>query len=321
MKNESKKKHVSIFMATDDRYLPYLIVAVKSISLHSSDEYIYDVRILNKGLSRSNVRKLRHMSFDNVVISLVDVGRVASSIRPDMSDRLRDYHSEEIYYSMFIADMYPRLTRAVYIDCDVVLVDDIAKLYFTDIGDNILGAVADESVAKTPELVGYVERWVGIPKEQYFNSGVLLMNLSAFRKHSIAEKFKRLLLGYNFDTVLPGRDYLNFLCKGMVAYLDGGWNKQPFGENASEISEQHLIHYSSYGKPWHYREIPDEDAFWDVARRTPYYTDILGELVEYTDRERERDKASETELKALAEHLSVSRGGFAETLGDNYSCS
>ena len=77
---------------------------------------------------------------------------------------------------------------------------------------------------------------------------------------------------------------------------------------------------SSYGKPWHYRGIPYEDAFWDVARRTPYYTDILSEFVEYTDEEREWDKEGREELLELAKRLSSSRGGFAETLGDNYSC-
>ena len=304
-------------MAADDNYLPYLIVAVKSISIHSSDEYIYDVRVLNTGLTRTNVRKLRHMSFENVVITLVDVERAVGGLRDDMAHRLRDYYSEAIYYRMFIASMYPRLTRAVYIDCDVILLDDIAKLYFTDIGDNVLGAVADESVVDAPEMINYVEKWVGVKKERYFNSGVLLMNLSAFRKHRIAEKFKRLLLGYNFDTVEPDQDYLNFLCKDRIFYLDSGWNKQ--SRNYQPIESQHLIHYNLYSKPWHYSGVPYEDLFWDVARRTPYYTDIVRGFVEYSEQNKENDRIGGELLLRRANELSNSRGGFAETLGDNFS--
>ena len=314
-----KKKHISIFMAVDDNYLSYLIVAIKSISIHSSDEYVYDVRVLNTGLSRTNVRKLRHMSFDNVVITLVDIERIVGALREDMAHRLRDYYSEAIYYRMFIASMYPRLTRAVYIDCDVILVDDIAKLYFTDIGDNVLGAVADELVPTVPELVGYVEKWVGVKKERYFNSGVLLMNLTAFRKYKIAEKFKRLLLGYNFDTIEPDQDYLNFLCRDRIFYLNAGWNKQPKADNYLPVENQHLIHYNLYSKPWYYSGVPYEDLFWDVARRTPYYTDIVRGFVEYSEQNKEKDRIGGERLLCRANELSNSRGGFAETLGDNFS--
>ena len=313
-----KTKHIPIFMASDDNYLPYLIVAIKSISLHSSDEYVYDVRVLNRGLSKSNVRKLRHIKFDNVSITLVDVERVVASFRNELNLRLRDYYSEAIFYRMFIAAMYPRLTRAIYIDCDVVLVDDIAKLYFSDIGDNVLGAVADESIYSVPEFCDYVREWVGVPEEKYINSGVLLMNLSAFRKHKIAEKFQKLIFSYNFDTLAPDQDYLNFLCRGKIHYIDSGWNKQPKEENYQPIEKQHLIHYNLHNKPWHDNSIPYAEEFWDVARLTPYYCDVIKSFVEYSDEQRKADEDGGARLLKRAAELSRSVGGFIETLGDNF---
>ena len=313
-----KKRHIPIFMASDDNYLPYLVVAIKSISLYSSDEYVYDVKILNNGLSKASVRKLRHLEFKNVEISFVDVERAVAAFREDLSVRLRDYYSEAIFYRMFIASMFPRMTKAIYIDCDVVLVDDIAKLYFTDIGDNILGAVSDESIPSVPEFCEYVSEWVGVSAQRYINSGVLLMNLNAFRKHNIAEKFKRLLITYNFDTLAPDQDYLNFLCKDKIYYLDGGWNKQPKEENYLPIEEQHLIHYNLYNKPWHYSGIPYENAFWDVARLTPYYQDILKGYVEFGDDKKKAEAEGGRRLIERAAKLARSAGGFFETLGDNF---
>ena len=309
------KRHVYIFMAADDNYIPYLIVTAKSISLHSSDEYIYDLTVLNNGLEPQNVRKLRHLELKNVHISLVNVEKSLDVFGGDLSTRLRDYYSEAIFYRMFIASMYPRLSHAVYIDCDVVLVDDIAKLYFTDIGDNILGAVADESIPAVPEFCDYVENWVGIPADRYINSGVLLMNLKAFRQNEIAERFERLVTEYNFDTVAPDQDYLNYLCRGKIHYLDGGWNKQPKPDNVAPIEGLHLIHYNLYNKPWHYGGLPYENAFWDVARMTPYYSDIVAGFVEYGDDDKAKDAEGGRRLIERAAELARSRGGFAETLG------
>ena len=214
------KRRIPIFLASDDNYIPYLAVTVKSIELHASDENTYDVKVLTSGLSKSSQDKLLQLQTDNLNIEIVNIEEKIKEHRGRINRTLRDYYSEAIFYRMFIAAMYPRLTRAIYIDSDVVLVDDIAKLYFSDIGDNVIGAVTDESISAVPELCDYVREWVGVPEGKYVDSGVLLMNLTAFRKHRIAEKFKKLIFSYNFDTVAPDRDYINFLCRGKIHYID-----------------------------------------------------------------------------------------------------
>ena len=304
------RKHVHIFMASDDNYVPYLMITAKSISLQSSEEYIYNITILTEGLKPQNTRKLRHLELDNVSITIVNMKKVIAPFRDKLSLTLRDYYSEAIFYRMFIASMYPRLTRALYIDCDVVLVDDIAKLYFTDIGDNILGAVADESIPGVPAFCDYVKNWVGVPLDKYINSGVLLFNLKEYRRNLILEKFVSLVGEKNFATVAPDQDYLNYLCKGRIHYLDGGWNKQPKADTLLPVEDQHLIHYNLYNKPWHFSDVPYSEVFWNVARKTPYYTDIVRELVEYTDEQRQKDMAGGVRLVERAAELAKNKGGF-----------
>ena len=297
-------------MASDDNYVPYLMITAKSISLHSSDEYIYDITVLTEGLKPQNIRKLRHMELTNTNISIVNMWKVIVPFREKLSLTLRDYYSEAIFYRMFIAYMYPRLTRAVYIDCDTILVDDIANLYFTDIGDNILGAVADESIPGVAAFCDYVKNWVGVSVNKYINSGVLLMNLKEYRKNFILEKFLSIVNERNFETVAPDQDYLNYLCRGRIYYLDGGWNKQPKADNLLPAEEQHLIHYNLYNKPWHYSDVPYSEVFWNVTRQTPYYTDIVRELVEYTDEQKKRDIAGGVRLVERAAELAARDDGF-----------
>ena len=186
--------------------------------------------------------------------------------------RLRDYYSDSIYYRIFIPKMFPRLKKAVYLDADIILNDDVANLYNTDLGDDLLGAVTDESVVGIPIFCDYVKKQIGLADERdYFNSGVLVMNLAAMRDERLEEKFVHLLKTYNFDTVAPDQDYLNLICRGRVHYLEGGWNKHPIAENKLKRSELHLMHFNMFNKPWHYYGVQNEDLFWESARHTPFF--------------------------------------------------
>ena len=134
------KTRIPIFFATDDNYFKYLAVTLSSIESYASDEYIYDIKILSTGLSKENEKAISELNFPHLSVSVVNVDEKMKRIRSHISKRLRDYYSESIFYRIFIPHLFPHLEKAIYLDCDIVLKDDVSKLYFTDIGDNILGA-------------------------------------------------------------------------------------------------------------------------------------------------------------------------------------
>ncbi len=308
-------RHIPIFFASDDNYTPFLAVTVKSIADHATEGNIYDIKVLTSGLTDENTERLCSMRSDNIDIEIVNINETILNYRGSLTQRLRDYYSESIFYRIFIGSLFPKLERAIYIDCDVVLVDDIAKLYDEDIGNNILGAVADESIPSVPEFCTYVESWVGVPYEKYINSGVLLINLVEFRRADIEHRITALASIYNFDTVAPDQDYLNYLCRGRIKYLDLSWNKQPKGDNPIPPEKLHLIHYNMFNKPWHYDDVLYKEEFWRVADTTPYCDMLRSELAEYTEEKRARDRVGAETLVSNAKKLSTADGGFAKTLG------
>ena len=308
-------RRIPIFFASDDIYLPYLAVTVKSISDHGTEGNIYDIKVLTNGLSRENQDKLMNMELQRTSIEVIDINEVFDNHRNHLRARLRDYYSESIFYRVFIASLYPELDKAIYIDCDIVLVDDIAKLYDTDIGSCVLGAVADECIPDTPEFCDYVDKWVGTPADKYINSGVLLMNLEQFRSMRIEKKITEYASRYNFDTVAPDQDYLNFLCRDRIYYLDYTWNKQPNPERPTPVSELHLIHFNMFKKPWHYSDVLYFEEFWRVADTTPFKDYLHFEFDSYTDEQRHKDINGAKMLLENAARLSKEKNGFASVLG------
>ncbi len=307
-------KHIPIFFASDDNYAAPLSVSIGSIKRGAQDKYIYDIRVLTSDMNCENRDKLTRMSENNINVTVVDITDALIANRPNFSN-LRDYYSESIYYRLFIPELYPEIKKAVYIDCDTVVLTDIAELYFTELGENLLAAVADECIPDIDEFSRYVERWVGVPREKYFNSGVLVMNLEALRHEGIPELIFDSIEKYGFDTVAPDQDYLNYFCRGRVYYLPSLWNKQPNHENYIPPIHLSLIHFNMFNKPWHYKGVLYEDEFWKFAESSEYLEQLRSDIDSYTDKEREDDINATVKLISTAGELADKKGGFAEFLG------
>ena len=309
------KNKVEVFFASDNNYLPYLSVALTSLSDHASDDFIYNVHILTTDFSDDSLKTTKELVKPNINVSVHNIKEKIDLIKRELAVRLRDYYSDSIYYRLFIPSLFPRLKRAVYLDSDIVLTDDVAKLYFTDLNGNLLGAVTDESVISVPVFCDYVKCQIGISNErEYFNSGVLVIDLDGFRREGIEEKFTYLLKTYNFDTVAPDQDYLNFLCRGKVEYLDCGWNKHAIEANVIPRSELHIMHFNMFNKPWHYSGVQNGDLFWYYAAKTPFLSTLIRNRFAYTDEERERDSAGAVKLIEAAQRISEGEVFMAHSL-------
>ena len=276
----NETKIIPIFFATDDNYVPFLAVSIKSLLDNASKEYFYNIHILTDGISEENKRELqKHMSVNSKLI-FDDVSNHVSRIKSRLDATLRDYYTASIFYRLFIAALYPEYKKAIYLDCDITVIDDISKMYQIDLGDNIFGVVTDDVIASVEQFKVYAREGVGVDDNKYFNSGVLLMNLEKYREEKIKERFVYLLVKYNFETAAPDQDYLNVLCKDKVLYLEKGWDRMSTDENYD--GDLHIIHYNNFRKPWYYDNVPYEKYFWEYAPKTTFYQKILNMKKNFT---------------------------------------
>ncbi|MBO5047357.1 MAG: 1-acyl-sn-glycerol-3-phosphate acyltransferase [Clostridia bacterium] len=291
------KQIIPIFYACDDTFVKYTIVSLHSIIANASKEYQYHVYVLHTGITEGMMQRLYALANDNFTVSFEDVTSYMQSI----SDKLpiRDYYSKTTYYRLFIAEMFPKYTKAIYIDSDTVVQGDISKLYHTDIGDSYLGACHEQAMVQVDEYGTYVEKVIGISRHNFFNAGVLLINCEQFRLRAVLDKFIEYLHIYNF-VVTQDEDYLNLICKDHVYWLDQRWNTEIFGEIPYPIEDACVLHYIMTSKPWHYADCRHGDIFWKYAKETSVYEEILAIQEAYTDAERERDRISCDKLLALA---------------------
>lgn len=276
--NTNEKPIIPIFFATDDNYIPFLAVAIKSLLDNASKDYFYNIHILNTGIKEENQKRLHELETSNSKIYFKDLTEKVVRIRDRLDSTLRDYYTESIFYRIFIASLYPEYHKAIYLDCDIVVIDDISKMYNINLNGNIFGVITDDVINTNPQFVTYAKEAVGV--DNYFNSGVLLMDLDEYRKAKIQERFVYLLVKYNFETAAPDQDYLNVLCQGKVMFLEKGWDRMPIGEYDGEL---HLIHYNNFKKPWYYDDVMYGEYFWEYAQKTNFYNEIKKTREEFTE--------------------------------------
>lgn len=294
-----KRKQIPIFFAVDDAYTPFLAVAIQSMLDHSKKENQYVIKVLYTDISDENQMKIKKYERENVSIEFVDLNYYIDKVKDKLYTR--DYYSKTTYFRLFIPELYPQYDKAIYLDSDITILTDIADLYNIDIGNNLVAGAPDDVIQNIEIFQEYAEKVVGVRSyKNYFNAGILLMNLDELRKFKFQEKFMYLLGTVKFS-VAQDQDYLNRLCKGRVKLFDNTWNRMPIGKDIIDRNELHLIHYNLAFKPWHFEDILYKEYFWEAAQKTEYFEQIQKIKENYSDDDKFKDMESDKALRKLAQ--------------------
>ena len=294
--NNTQSK-IPVFYAVDDTYIPILGVSLKSLIENASKENKYEIKILYTNVSEENISRIKKYEQENISIEFVNVNEQLKEIKSKLYTR--NYFSNTTYFRLYIPELYPQYNKAVYIDSDTIVLTDIANLYNEEIGDNLIAAIPDGAVQTIPVFQEYVEKVVGvIDYNNYFNAGILVMNLEELRKYKFQEKFLYLLEKIKFE-VAQDQDYLNRICKGRVKLLDFSWNRMPvMGGDDKDIK---IVHYNLGFKPWHFDNVLYQEYFWKYAEQTEFLDEIKEMGKNYTEADKEKDDASSAKLIELAQ--------------------
>ncbi len=296
MKKELKE--IPIFFAIDDQYIPFLAVALKSLIENANKDYKYLIKVLHTNVQEDHMKQIRKYENENVNIEFVDLSYYIERVQDKLYTR--DYYTNTTYFRLFLPELYPQYDKVLYLDSDIIVLGDISELYNTDMGTNLVAAAPDDIIQYNKVFQDYAELVVGVAKYQnYFNAGVLLMNLDELRKFKFEEKFLYLLGTVKFS-VAQDQDYLNRLCKGRVKLVSHDWDVMPYVNDETKPEDIKLIHYNFAYKPWHFEDVTYNEYFWKYAEQTEFYDEIIKIRDSYTEEEKFKDREAEKQLVELA---------------------
>jgi lipopolysaccharide biosynthesis glycosyltransferase len=172
------------------------------------------------------------------------------------------------------------ISRILYLDADILVLGDLAPLWHQDLKGAVVGAVLDGLDKQIKAKGARVARvpWV----KQYFNAGVLLMDLGRWRSERISEQALE-YLRRTPDSPFGDQDALNVACDGRWTPLHPRWNFQGhLGQRIADIAPEHrptIIHFITNLKPWNPRALSLNRSLYDGFRRRTRFARVPVERI------------------------------------------
>ena len=307
------KPIIPVVFAADDSYAPMLATTIQSMLYNASDEYHYDIIVLTREMSRANQEAIRALA-TQLRTARVEFLFVDRLIDVENLKTNNPHISVETYYRFLIQDALPDYDKVVYLDADLIVQDDISKLFAVDLGENMLAAVRDVDYLgnlnlKDTERLPYSKEVLGMKDPyDYFQAGVLVLNTKVLREEIPVSTW----IEHSKDNryIYNDQDILNACCEGRVVYLDPSWNVMHDGCDRISNACRHapvpvfeayldarthekIIHYAGSEKPWNTPRCDRIAEYWEYARMTSFYEQLLAlfarncvEVFEREERER-----------------------------------
>lgn len=276
---------VPVVFATDNNYAPYCGVAISSLIDCASDATTYEIFVLHSKLKDIYIERLEQLSTDYIIVKCVDTSIYVEKINATDTNG-STYLTATSAYRVMISQMFSQFDKVLYLDCDIIIKFDVKELYEFDIENKLLGAALGYINEKiTNKMFQYVTETLGISCDQYFNAGILLINISEWLKEDVSDKCLKLLMSNQKYTFFD-QDVLNLVCMGRVHYFPIEWNYETLyktsnaihtnkqRQNARQIENPKIIHYTSIRKPWADETVPFGNEFWECANRSQF-ADII----------------------------------------------
>ncbi|SFJ70754.1 DUF4422 domain-containing protein [Jannaschia pohangensis] len=303
---ETDKSIITVVASCDAAYIPHLGALVESIFSTTSSDYFLDFIVLDGGLGeggRRLIRKIGQARADSS-ISFVDMTQKYLGLS------VHSGFSRATFFRLSLPDILTKRDRILFLDTDMVVVDDIAVLYNMDLDGALIAAAPDlvirafakmgvPSLHETGSLktADYIADHLnmslnGKPAiESYHQAGTLVMDLKGLRASGILRDAITDLAENTYWFL--DQDILNKHLFGKIKSISSRWNvlwmdhdhSSLLSDGDRKMYEQSfenpaIVHYAGIGKPWRNSLNPLSHYYWEALRGTPWYETILFEFLD-----------------------------------------
>lgn len=241
--NQAAKHKNALVLCCDEKYLPYAALAVHT-ALRNNPDRDFDICIT----SLDEVVMPPALDGRDVRICQIEVGDAFDAL--PTSERFPVAAYLRLALPEALASDYDRI---LYIDCDVFVVGEaLGEVFKLDLAGMPVGAATDCFKFKYPRRA--TKDQVALETNgSYFNSGVMLVDISEFIEQQIRDKCARVASRHRPDKLRYfDQTLLNFALRDNWAVLHPAWNWQwaivrPLFEL---FIDTQIVHFVSHVKPW-----------------------------------------------------------------------
>ncbi len=301
---EIESQPIIVVCAADNNYAMQVAVTLRSAVANLKGDRKMILFILDGGIKKHNKQKiLKSLNSEKCEVKFIaipdsllrdELEEINKNLGPD-GKTISQYISISTFFRMFIPEILPsEINKAIYLDCDLVVRENLEELWQVDLGKNHILVAQDtwiRTVSNSNGLLNYRE--LGIPSEaKYFNAGVLVINLKKWREDEICVKAMNYLRQNRKYVRWHDQDVLNPILVEKWGQLDPRWNFNatsfydytskdylPWNDGDNLFSKKvyddlvqnpYIVHFVSANKPWTSRHCPRKEEFFKYVDLTEW---------------------------------------------------
>jgi lipopolysaccharide biosynthesis glycosyltransferase len=251
-------RNANILVTIDSNYVLPLKVMLNSLFINNP-QVSFDIYIIHSDLSNEVLEDLnRQSSRHGAKILPVFIGSSVFSAAPVFK-----HFTKAMYYRLLAFKLLPEsLDKVLYLDPDILVINPIDRLYNIDLTGCLFAAASHTMLTPLTKQINKLRLKTG-ETQDYYNSGVLLMNLELLRSTVNVDEIFKYAEEHRMELLLPDQDILNGMFGKHILSLDDSlYNYDARKGNTYYISSLGvkdldwvlkntvILHFCGKQKPW-----------------------------------------------------------------------
>lgn len=208
---------MNLFYTINDKYVPQLGAAICSVCENNREADSLHFYIGALDVSEESQRLLTELTESySRDISFIPIWNLRQQLDFEFDTTA---WNEVVLARLLVDHLLPReVDRVLYMDGDTIVLESLENLWDTDMQGRVLGACVE------PTANHKRKKELGLETLPYYNSGVLLMDLSLWRKQKTEERILKYYQAHGGRLFAPDQDAINGALAGEIYTLSPKYN-------------------------------------------------------------------------------------------------
>lgn len=285
MKTINSNNYMNIVICVDHRFVMQCGVLSYSICYNNNDTQIHFFIMVDTSFTEEDKKDVSDIIYSFNDGNQVDYILVEDNLVDNFLWYEKGYYTRQTFYRILMPQLLPMdVDKVLYLDADIIVRHSLTDLWTYNLDGYAVGAVPDGGSG----LVKIYNRLKYSIDLDYFNAGVMLINLGYWREKNLSKIMCDYLMDNpdNERSVLGDQDALNYVMRSSKIHLPLKYNVQPmflyknkylllsiykYNEELTEArTNPCVLHYAGC-RPWEYRCMhPYKKEFFKYQSKTKW---------------------------------------------------
>lgn len=260
--NQHEQQHYHVAFGVDGNFIRHACITIRSLIDHIDEGQVHFHLITSEEVS-DMADGLRALIAGTV--HSIHVHQLPEQLFAKLPST--ELFSKAIYYRLLAPYLLEREATLLYLDADIVCLNAFTDFY------NSRSAYTDIAlvVSEGEHLALTLAANIGLQGSNYFNSGMLLINVQRWLQENISDKTISILESQGHKFKYMDQDALNIILEGKVRFVEKKYNSifmlghQEADYKVLPSVDTVFLHYAGADKPW---------QKWNKQAGTQFYTNI-----------------------------------------------